>query len=96
MRRFTSSVPVWVRVPAIIALVLLAVLISTTWLNAAGVGARGAEHGSADMTQMADHMSDAGGHGSDGVHGSSDVTPPMDHTGGGGGHGGTIATPAAR
>jgi len=79
---------VWLRVPAIIALVLVAVLISTNLLTAAGVGGRGPDHGSGDMTQMMDHTS--------GEHGASDVMPRMDHPGSSGGHGAAIGTPEAR
>ena len=69
-RGLAARIPIWLRVPGIIALVLVGVVISTVLLN----GARdGGGHGRlGDHTQM-----DAGGHGSGGGgHGS----------GGGGGH----------
>jgi hypothetical protein len=73
-RGLTASIPIWVRVPGIIALVLVGVLVSAMLLNAArdggGHGAGdGAGHGrSGDTTHT-----DGGGHGAgDGAgHGRS-------------------------
>lgn len=71
-----ARIPIWVRVPVIIALVLAAVLLSPMVLDAAGVGVN---RGSGD--DMEDMVRDGGGHGSDdmeetvrdgGGHGSGD------------------------
>jgi hypothetical protein len=65
-RGLTASIPIWVRVPGIIALVLVGVLVSAMLLNAARDGGG---HGRAgDTTQT-----DGGGHGAgDGAgHGRS-------------------------
>jgi hypothetical protein len=62
MRGWIGRIPIWVRVPGIIALVLVGVLVSTMLLT---VSRDGGGHGSAgDHTQTS-----AGGHGSGG-HGS--------------------------
>jgi hypothetical protein len=64
-RGWTTSIPIWVRVPGIIALVLVGVLVSTMLLGAARDGGG---HGRAgDQTQM-----NRGGHGAGGggSHGS--------------------------
>jgi hypothetical protein len=71
-RGWKARIPIWVRVPGIIALVLVGVLLSTMlW----GAARDGGGHGRAgDQTRM-----DGGGHGAGGggSHGA----------GGGGGHG---------
>lgn len=68
--RWMTRIPIWVRVPGIIALVLVGMLLSTMLLGAAGDG--GGHGRSSDNTQM-----NSGGHssGNGGDHGS-----------GGGGH----------
>lgn len=63
-RGLMARIPIWVRVPVIIALVLVGVLVSPILLDAAGVASRsgdaGGGHGSRD-----DRETDSGGHGSD-------------------------------
>jgi hypothetical protein len=58
-RALWARTPIWVRVPAIIALVLGAVLIGTTLMGAAGVGDDGGRSGghgrSESETQLSDH-----------------------------------------
>jgi hypothetical protein len=74
-RGWTARIPIWVRVPGIIALVLVGVLVSTMVLGAAR-GSGG--HGSSDQTRMnggghgpgdaGNHGAGGGGHGT-GTHG---------------------------
>jgi hypothetical protein len=70
-RGLTTRIPIWVRVPAIIALVLVGVLLSTMLLDA--VGGDGGR-GSGDETEMTQHTGGGdhggGGHGSGSGHGS--------------------------
>ena len=63
-----ARIPIWVRVPGLIALVLVVVLISPMLLDAAGVGVN---RGS-DETEM---------EGSDHGSGGSDETEGTDHSG---------------
>jgi hypothetical protein len=59
----TTKIPIWVRVPAIIALVLVGVLITTMLLDAgggAGGHGTGGGHGSGDEMQMTDHNAETG------------------------------------
>ncbi len=86
-RRLMRRAPMWVRVSAITAAVLIGVLLSTMFLGASGVGDRGRSggHGSGDQMEMngdkgGDHT--GGNHGPGGGHG-----PGGDHTGGGHGPG---------
>jgi hypothetical protein len=62
------STPVWVRVPGIIALVLVGVLLSTILLGATNVVGTSDDHGPGNETGTTDHGSpsetDRGGHGS--------------------------------
>lgn len=64
-RGWITRIPIWVRVPGIIALVLVGVLISTMLLNVARDG--GGQRPSGDQTQL--HGGGDGGHGT-GTHGS--------------------------
>src|SRR5437867_348882 len=75
-RRLTRRVPMWVRVTAITAAVLLGVLLSTMFLGASGVADRDRSggHGSGGQTEM------NGDKGSD--HTGGDHGPGGDHTGG--------------
>ena len=75
-RRLMSRVPIWVRVSAITAAVLIGVLLSTMFLGASGVADRDRPggHGSGDKMEM---NSDTGSDHSGGDHG-----PGSDHTGG--------------
>jgi hypothetical protein len=63
----TTRIPIWVRVPAIIALVLVGVIIGTTllgaWADGGGHGSRDGRHGAGDGRQMRDHTGGGGGHG---------------------------------
>lgn len=64
--RWMTRIPIWVRVPGIIALVLVGVLVGTMLLGAAGDGGG---HGAGDNPQMnsGSHSSgNGGGHGADG------------------------------
>jgi hypothetical protein len=80
IRGLMTRIPIWVRVPGIIALVLVGVLISTMLL---GGGGDDGGHGSGDETDMRDRN---GGQGRG--HGSSSETEMRDHNGGqGGDHG---------
>jgi hypothetical protein len=94
-RGMTTSVPIWVRVPVIIALVLVGVLISPMLLDAAGVASRsggggmesemnGGGHGASNEMEMngGDHGSDDDSETDGGDHGSGD-----DGETDGGGHG---------
>lgn len=81
-RRRISRLPLWVRLSAVTALVLLGVLLaSTLWLGASGPADRspGGDHGSGGEMQM-----DSG---SGGQHGSDDSGSGGDHGSGGGDHG---------
>jgi hypothetical protein len=63
-RGWTTRIPIWVRVPGIIALVLVGVLVSTMLLNVARDGS--GQRPSGDQTQL-----HGGGHGGgDGGHGA--------------------------
>jgi hypothetical protein len=84
------NLPIWLRVPAIIAAVLGAIVISTTFLSAAGVGSHGSDAGHG--VEMTDRMSSGSGHGSDASHSSGGSMPRMDHSTGGTGHGSSIGT----
>lgn len=76
-RGLMARIPIWVRVPVIIALVLVGLLVSPILLDAAGVasrsGDRGGGHGSGEDMEMDDgghgsrddRETDRGGHGSD-------------------------------
>jgi hypothetical protein len=97
-RGFMRSMPIWVRVPGIITLVLLVVVMTTTLLNASGVGSRdathmaemgGGGHGSGDIPRMTGHSDGSSG------HSSADMSAGMDHTGGGD-HGASAATAVPR
>jgi hypothetical protein len=99
-RGFISNLPIWVRVPGIITLVLVVVIMSATLLTAAGIGSRdtthmmdmggASAHSSGDLVQMTEHRAGASG------HGAGDMTAGMDHVGGGGVHGSTPATAVPR
>lgn len=86
-RGLIGRVPIWVRVPGIIALVLVGILISAMLLDTS-VGGHG---GSGDENGTRDHgPSDSGGHGPGdrergGVHGSGDERERSDHNQGQGG-----------
>jgi hypothetical protein len=78
-----TLIPLWVRVPAIMTLVLVGVLIGTMLLGAWGDCGHGSGggHGSGDQAEMRDRAGGAGG------HGSGDQAEMRDGAGGGGGHG---------
>lgn len=80
-RRLMSRVPVWVRVSAITAAVLIGVLLSAMLLGASGVADRdrSAGHGSGGQLQMND--------GKGGDHTGGDHGVGADHTGGDHGRG---------
>lgn len=63
------NVPIWVRVPGIIALVLVGVLLSTMLLGAADVADVGRDHRPGNEAETTDHGSrsetNRGGHGAD-------------------------------
>lgn len=83
-RQVTSRMPIWVRLPAVILLVLAGVLIATMLLYNTNVGeARSGGHGSRGSMEMDSDMS--GDH-SGGDHGSRGNHSGGDH-GTGGGHG---------
>jgi hypothetical protein len=67
----TGRIPVLVRVPAIVALILVAVIIGTMILGT--VGAEGGGHGSGTQTEMTDRNG--------GEHDSRGQTGTTDHTG---------------
>lgn len=70
-------IPIWARVPAIVALALVGVLVSTMVLD---LGSDGGGHGSGTATEMSDpNGSDSGGHGSDGNHSGSGGDPGAGH-----------------
>ncbi len=63
-RRLTNSIPIWVRVSGIIALVLVGVVVSSMLLGGTGGGMQGGSHGSGSEMEM---TTDSGaGHGSGG------------------------------
>jgi hypothetical protein len=74
-RVLTTRVPIWVRVPGVIALVLVGVLFSTALLGALNVAGRGGDHGPDDQVEM---DRDGGDHGTGdgerdgGDHGTGD------------------------
>jgi uncharacterized membrane protein len=81
-REVTSRIPIWVRLPAVILLVLAGVLIATMLLYNTNVGeARSGGHGSRGGMQM--NGSDMSGDHSGGEHDSRG-----DHSGGNHGTGG--------
>lgn len=59
-RVLTARIPIWVRVPGVIALVLVGVLYSTALLGALDVAGRGGGHGPDDQGEM---DRDCGDHG---------------------------------
>jgi hypothetical protein len=71
-RGLVARVPVWVRVPGIIALVLAGVLLSSMLLNAARDGGDGRTGDHTRMDGRGNHGSGGGNHGSGGTggHGS--------------------------
>jgi hypothetical protein len=99
-RALTTRIPIWVRVPGVIALVLVGVLFSTALLGALDVAGRGGDHGPDDQGEM---DRDGGGHGSDdeteredGDHGRGDRdSDGGGHSRGDWGRGGPVA-PAER
>jgi hypothetical protein len=74
-RALPTKIPIWVRVPGVIALVLVGVLLSTALLGALDVAGRGGGHGPDDEVEM---DRDCGDHGRDdrdrdcGDHGGGD------------------------
>jgi hypothetical protein len=58
-RGWMTRMPIWVRVPGIIALVLVGVLIGTMLLS---TGGDGGGHSSGDQMEMRDHRGAGGGH----------------------------------
>jgi hypothetical protein len=73
-----TSIPIWVRVPAIIALVLVGVVIGTALLGSAGNGGGhgaggGGGHGPSRGMEMRGHDGGQGG------HGRGDQTEMRDH-----------------
>jgi hypothetical protein len=84
-RGLMARIPIWVRVPGIIALVLVGVLISTMLLGAWGDGdghGSGGSHGSGDEPEMMEQNRGQGG-----GHDSGDRSRMRDHDEGqGGGH----------
>jgi len=74
LRALVQRVPIWVRVPGIIALVLLGVVVGTMLFGASGVGGG---HGSGAGTEMKDHEGGRGGR-----HGSGAGTEMKRHEGG--------------
>ena len=84
-RGFISRIPIWVRVPGIIALVLIGVLISTMLLDLES--GFGGGHGSGGETEMTDRSGTDRGHGSDDEAEMTDHTGSGDERGSGGDHG---------
>jgi hypothetical protein len=83
IRGLMVGIPIWVRVPGIIALVLVGVLVGTMVLGASSDGdghGSGGGHGSGDETQMRDHKSGQGR-----GHDAGDETEMRDHRRGRGG-----------
>lgn len=83
-RQVTSRIPIWVRLPAVIFLVLAGIVVATMLLYNTNVGeARSGGHGSRGGMQMngsdmsGDHSS--GDHGSRGDHSSGDHGTGSDH-----------------
>lgn len=89
-----TGIPIWVRVPGIIALVLVGVLVGTMLLGAAGAGDErgrfGAHGSSGSAMEMRDHNGGrSGGHtemrdhnrGQGGSHGAGDTGQIRDHSG---------------
>ena len=84
-RGLTASIPIWVRVPGIIALVLVGVVVSSMLLGGSSSGGRGmggmgssGGHGRGD--QMQQQMQQGGS--SSGSHGCGAQMQQMDHNGG--------------
>lgn len=74
-RGLTDRIPIWARVPGIIAVVLVAVLISPLLLDAVGVASRsggGGDHGPGEETEIDDGHGDRNGERGGGDHGSGD------------------------
>jgi hypothetical protein len=69
-RGFKTGIPIWVKVPVVIALVLAGVVISTMLLGSASDGGHGpggdGGHGSDGGMEMDGHRGGQGGHGSGG------------------------------
>ena len=83
-RIFVTRIPVWVRVPVIIALVLVGIFAGSMLLGAADVGRDPGEgHGSGGDTEMSDHT--GSGAGSSGGHEPGDDMGMTDHSGRGNG-----------
>jgi len=73
-----ARIPIWVRVPVIVALVLVGILVGSMLLGSADIG-RAPGHGARVGTEMTDHdASPAGGSGEG--HGGSDAET-TDHGG---------------
>lgn len=83
--RSRSHLPIWVRVPGTIVIVLVGVLASTMALGAADVG-RDGDHGSRGDHGTGDEMEFNGESGSGGDHGSG-YQIEINDDGSGGGHG---------
>jgi hypothetical protein len=95
IRGLIRRTPFWVRVPAVITIILVGVLAATmvlgAWGGAGGHGSGGGSgggHGSSDQMEMRDDGA-AGGHGrgSGGGHGSEGESDTGTRTRGGGDHG---------
>ena len=85
-----SNIPIAVRVPAVLAVVLVGIVVSTTVLNAVGVGGHGADAG--HVMEMTDRTGTGSNHGMDMGHGSGDSMPRMDHSATGSGHTSALST----
>jgi hypothetical protein len=77
-RHSMTRIPIWVRVPAIIALALVGVLVGSILLGTWDGHGSGGGHGSRDRMEMSDRTGGGRGHGSDGE------TETRDHTSGDG------------
>jgi hypothetical protein len=88
-RRSMTHIPVWVRVPAIIALVLVGVLVGSILVGAWDDGhSSGGSHGSGGRMETRDHTGGRSGettitrdHGGAPGHGSGSGTVTRDHGG---------------
>ena len=92
--RAMAGAPIWLRVPGLIALVLIVVLVSATMLNAAGAG--GHSQGQDHFTEMTRRSGMPMGHDSDPTHASGGDVARMEHSADTGGHGAALATPSAK
>jgi hypothetical protein len=74
-----TRIPIWVRVPLIVTVVLIAILVSSMLLGAADIGRRPSSHGGGGNAMTGHGTSDVGGSGAG--HVASDDAEMTDHGG---------------